>query len=232
MGHPVKTGIADNTGNIGHTSKRGEAVVCVHGLWLSGFATRYWRTHLAGAGYAAQSFSYPTLRSTLVKNCASLLRFVESLPQQRVHLCGHSLGAVTIAAMLQEQGWKLPGKTLGRIVLVGPPFQGSHAGKSLVDKGLGDMLAGKPLQDWLLGPRPVVPQHVDLGVIAGDSHIGMGRVIAPRLARPHDGTVSVAETQVSGAREHIVLPVGHTAMLMSQQVVKRMIRFIDSGSFG
>ena len=224
---------------IGMSGKPDEAVVCVHGLWLSGFATRYWRTHFARAGYAAHSFSYPTIKSTLAKNCAALLRFVESLPAERVHLCGHSLGAVTIAAMLQEQGWKLPHKELGRIVLVGPPFQGSHAGKALVGLknshpalgGLGDLLAGKPLQDWLLGPRPVVPKHVDLGVIAGDSQLGLGRVIAPRLARPHDGTVSVAETHVSGAREHIVLPVGHTAMLMSQQVVKRMIRFVESGSF-
>ena len=221
------------------SGKRDEAVVCVHGLWLSGFATRYWRTHFERAGYAAESFSYPTIRSTLAKNCASLLRFVESLPQQRVHLCGHSLGAVTIAAMLQEHGWKLPAKQLGRIVLVGPPFQGSHAGRSLAELknthprlgGLGDALAGKPLQDWLSGPRPVVPAQVDLGVIAGDAQLGLGRLIAPRLARPHDGTVSVAETRVAGAREHIVLPVGHTAMLMSHQVVKRMIRFIDSGSF-
>ena len=219
---------------------RNEAVVCVHGLWLSGFATRYWRTHFERAGYAAQSFSYPTIKSTLAKNCASLLRFVEARPEERVHLCGHSLGAVTIAAMLQEQGWKLPNKQLGRIVLVGPPFQGTHAGKTLAGLkdshpalgGLGDALAGKPLQDWLLGPRPVVPGHVEVGVIAGDSQLGLGRVIAPRLARPHDGTVSVAETEVAGAREHIVLPVGHTAMLMSQQVVKRMIRFVEAGTFG
>jgi hypothetical protein len=29
-----------------------------------------------------------------------------------------------------------------------------------------------------------------------------------------------------------VLPVGHTAMLMSQQVTRRLLRFIQSGSFG
>ena len=214
------------------TSRRGEAVVCVHGLWLSGFATRYWRVHFAEAGYAAHSFSYPSLRGRLAHNCAALLRFVEALPEEHIHFAGHSLGAVTIAAMLDGQQWRLPGKTLGRIVLAGPPFQGTQAGKALITKGFGDALAGKALQDWLSGQRPSVPEHVDLGVIAGDSNLGLGRVISPSLPRPHDGTVSVEETRVSGAREHLVLPVGHTGLLMSRQVVKRMLRFFETGSFG
>ncbi len=219
---------------------RDEAVVCVHGLWLSGFATRYWRVHLVRAGFAACSFSYPSVRARLAHNRAALLRFVAALPQQRIHFAGHSLGAVTIVSMLDEQQWRLPGKTLGRIVLAGPPFQGTHAGKTLVDwknshavlGGVGKALAGEALQDWLSGQRPIVPADVDLGVIAGDANIGMGRVIAPGLPKPHDGTVSVAETRVTGAREHIVLPVSHTTMLMSQQVVRRMIRFFESGTFG
>lgn len=222
------------------SSQRGEAVVCVHGLWLSGFAMRYWRTHLERAGYKAYAFSYPSVRSRLAHNRAALLRFAQALPEQCIHFAGHSLGAVTIASMLDENKWGLPGKTLGRIVLAGPPFQGSHAGKTLVDLrnshpvlgGFGDALAGKPLQDWLSGQRPSVPKGVDLGVIAGSSNLGLGRVIAPGLSKPNDGTVTVEETRVTGAREHIVLPVGHTGLLMSRRVVKHMVQFFDSGSFG
>ena len=209
-----------------------EAVVCVHGLWLSGFAMRYWRTHLERAGFKAYAFSYPTVRSRLANNRAALLRFALALPEERIHFAGHSLGAVTIASMLDEHKWQLPGKTLGRIVLAGPPFQGTHAGKTLVDKGYGDALAGKPLQDWLSGHRPSVPQGVDLGVIAGSATMGLGRVIAPGLSKPNDGTVTVEETRVTGAREHLVLPVGHTGLLMSRRVVKHMVQFFDSGSFG
>lgn len=219
--------------------KPGEAVVCVHGLWLSGFAMRYWRTHLERAGYKAYAFSYPSVRSRLAHNRAALLRFAESLPEERIHFAGHSLGAVTIASMLDENKWRLPGKALGRIVLAGPPFQGTHAGKALVDLknshpalgGFGDALAGKPLQDWLSGHRPSVPKGVDLGVIAGSSTLGLGRVIAPSLPKPNDGTVSVEETRVAGAREHLVLPVGHTGLLMSRRVVTHMIRFFETGSF-
>ena len=189
---------------------RDEAVVCVHGLWLSGFATRYWRVHLARAGYAAHSFSYPSVRGRLAHNRAALLRFALALPQQRIHFAGHSLGAVTIASMLDEQGWCLPGKTLGRIVLAGPPFQGTHAGKALIDPkhtrtvfgGVGRALAGKALQDWLSGQRPVVPGGVDLGVIAGDANVGMGRVIAPGLALAASMSSAMLLLRCSGAKNN------------------------------
>ena len=62
--------------------------------------------------------------------------------------------------------------------------------------------------------------------------MGLGRVIAPGLSKPNDGTVTVEETRVTGAREHLVLPVGHTGLLMSRRVVKHMVQFFDSGSFG
>ena len=223
----------------GVKSRPGEAVVCLHGLWLSGYATGYWRAQFIRAGFAAYAYSYPTVRSRLALNRSALARFVESLPEQRIHFAGHSLGALTIVSMLDDLSWRLPGKELGRIVLAGPPFQDSHAGKALIGTGrarpvlgrLGATMAGRPLRDWLAGTRPCVPLGVDLGVIAGDSSIGLGRIIAPGLPRPHDGTVSVEETRVVGAREHLVLPVGHTGMLMSPTVVKRMIRFFESGSF-
>ena len=217
-----------------------EAVVCVHGLWLSGFATRFWRNQFERAGYAAYAFSYPSVRGRMAHNRAALGRFVDALPQGKVHFAGHSLGAVTIVSMLDSRGWALAGKQLGRIVLAGPPFQDSRAGRALVGGRnarpilgkVGGMLAGHALKEWLASRRPCVPAGVDLGVIAGDSSLGLGRMVAPDLKRPHDGTVSVDETHVIGEREHLVLPVGHTGMLMSQQVSRRMLRFIQSGSFG
>jgi pimeloyl-ACP methyl ester carboxylesterase len=222
------------------TDPRDEAVVCVHGLWLSGFAMHFWRTQFERAGYAAYAFSYPSVRGRMVHNRAELARFVDSLPQKTIHFAGHSLGAVTIVSMLDSRDWKLPAKALGRIVLAGPPFQDSRAGRALLGGRnarpvlgrFGGALAGHALKEWLGSRRPSVPAGVDLGVIAGDSNLGLGRMVAPDLKRPHDGTVSVEETRVPGAREHLVLPVGHTAMLMSQQVTRRLLRFIQSGSFG
>ena len=208
-----------------------EAVVCVHGLWLSGFATGFWRSRFAQAGYAAHAFSYPTVRQTLKASARQLADFACALPQERVHFAGHSLGAVLIAAMLDEREWCLQGKKLGRIVLVGPPFQGTDVGRSIARIGFGRMVLGRAIAEWLDSPRPVVPDWIDLGVIAGSRPIGAGRIASPFLAQPHDGTVRVAETRVDGAREHLTLPVSHTEMLMSARVAQQMLRFFEHGAF-
>ena len=49
-----------------------------------------------------------------------------------------------------------------------------------------------------------MPKDLEVGTIAGTSPIGMGRLIG-RLEHPHDGTVSVKETHVPFAKDHIVL---------------------------
>jgi pimeloyl-ACP methyl ester carboxylesterase len=216
-----------------------EAVVCVHGLWLSGFAMRYWRTQFARAGYAAHAFSYPSVRGSLAHNAAALARFVAQLPQPVVHLAGHSLGGITILAMLRDHGWALPGKRLGRVVLVGSPVQGSHAGRALMGQAparrligrFGDAMVGRSLKEWLARPAPQVPSGVAIGVLAGDAPLGLGRLIAPDLKRPHDGTVSVEETRLAGAAEHLVLPVNHSAMLVSPAVARCLVHFVARGRF-
>jgi pimeloyl-ACP methyl ester carboxylesterase len=209
----------------------GEAVVCVHGLWLSGFSTGFWRSRFKQAGYAAHAFSYPTIRQPLKASARQLAEFVAALPQERIHFAGHSLGAVLIAAMLAERGWQIDGKQLGRIVLAGPPFQGTDVGRSVARLGVGRLVLGRAITDWLEGTRPVVPREVDLGVIAGSRPFGIGGIVSPGLARPHDGTVRVAETRVEGAREHLTLPVSHTEMLMSARVAQHMLRFFEHGAF-
>jgi pimeloyl-ACP methyl ester carboxylesterase len=220
--------------------RKGEAVVCVHGLWLSGMAMRYWQHQCARAGYAAHAFSYPSVRGSLAQNREALARFAQGLAEPVVHFAGHSLGAITIMSMLASRDWRLDGKKVGRIVLAGPPYQGSHAGRALLGGrnrravlgAVGGALAGRALKEWLAAAPPAVPAGIEVGVIAGDASLGLGRLVAPDLKRPHDGTVSVEETRIAGSREHLVLPVGHTAMLMSPQVTRRLLRFIETGSFG
>jgi hypothetical protein len=138
---------------------------------------------------------------------------------------------VLITVMLQARGWTLGSKQLGRVILVGSPFKDSYVGRSLSRIGIGRMVMGRAIADWLASEPPVVPASVELGVIAGSRPFGLGRLAAPGLPLPHDGTVRVAETEVPGAREHLTLPVSHTEMLMSARVVSQMLRFIEQGRF-
>jgi hypothetical protein len=44
--------------------------------------------------------------------------------------------------------------------------------------------------------------------------------------------VSVAETELPGARDRIVLPVSHSGMLISRKVADQIASFLRNGHFG
>ena len=70
----------------------------------------------------------------------------------------------------------------------------------------------------------------DIGVIAGNIPIGMGLVAGgPKL--PHDGTVSVEETELKGATDAINVRESHLSMLMSASVSRQVIIFLQTGMF-
>ena len=67
-------------------------------------------------------------------------------------------------------------------------------------------------------------------MIAGNIPIGMGLVAGgPKL--PHDGTVSVEETQLKGATDSLVVRESHLSILMSGQVAMQVIVFLQTGKF-
>ena len=70
----------------------------------------------------------------------------------------------------------------------------------------------------------------EVGVIAGDHALGFGRLIG-HLPEPNDGTVAVEETRLDGATDHVVLPVSHTGLLVSEAVVGATVNFLSSGRF-
>ena len=79
------------------------------------------------------------------------------------------------------------------------------------------------------GPRRWT-QPRELGVIAGSTSAGLGRLVAD-LPVPNDGTVAVEETRIEGTTDHVVLPVTHTGMLVSASVAEHVARFLHSGRF-
>ena len=75
---------------------------------------------------------------------------------------------------------------------------------------------------WPAGARPAVSRD--------ESHFGVGRLLGP-FPEPNDGTVAVAETQIAGLADHIVLPVSHVALLWSEQVAAQVSYFLEHGRF-
>jgi pimeloyl-ACP methyl ester carboxylesterase len=202
-------------------------VLLVHGLWLHPVAMALMRGRLARQGYDVLAYAYPTVSLGFAENVERLRRYCDRLIPGKLHLVGHSMGGLVAL----ETASLLPRARLGRLVLVGTPFRDSFAARSLQRLPGGRRILGRCMPEWLQAPSAGPFDACELGVIAGCRGIGLGRVIAPRLPKPHDGVVSVAETHVPGMRDHIVLSVSHTEMLVSRAVVRQVATFLERGTF-
>ena len=202
-------------------------VVFAHGLYMPGSELALLRRRLTHAGFAPRQFRYRTLVHDLDRSAERLAERVAAVPGETVHLVGHSMGGVVIYKMLERHG----AARIGRIVCLGTPFTGSVSavnllrlpgGKHLLGKAMAQANAEAPARRWD-GRR-------ELGIIAGNHPHGLGRLVGP-LPEPHDGTVTVAETQLPGATDHIVLEVTHLSMLWSRAVAEQVIAFLLDGRF-
>lgn len=203
-----------------------EAVVLVHGLWMRGIVFALQRRRLARRGFAVHAFSYPSMRGTLAANARALAAFVAGVAGTRVHLVGHSLGGLVVLSMLAHH----PDPRIGRIVLMGSPYRGSHCARVLARVPGLATIVGHSIRDWVAHPPPPLPPGIEIGVISGDRSLGVGRVL-PGLPKPNDGIVAVAETELPHARDAITLHVGHSEMLVSQRCADQVAAFLRNGRF-
>ncbi len=203
------------------------SVILVHGLWLPGPELFFLRRRLRAAGFRTYRFSYRSVADDLDKNAAQLAAFIAAKADEELHLVGHSLGGIVILRMLELT----PRACSGRVVCLGSPLRSSVAGRAFATYPGGSALLGKSMAAFFAaGPMERWSGTQDLGLIAGDSPLGLGQLISS-LPSPHDGTVAVEETRLEGATEHIVLPVSHLSMLWSGGVAEQVVSFLSSGRF-
>jgi pimeloyl-ACP methyl ester carboxylesterase len=204
-----------------------EPVVVIHGLWMQGLVMGLLARRISDAGFAAQTWSYPTLRSSLSENAERLARHCMALAAPRMHIVAHSMGGLVALRML-ERHHEL---RCGRLVLIGTPYGDSFSARRLARFPGGPKLLGRSIREWLDGPRPLPRGNAEIGIIAGTRGFCLGRLVAPDLPPPNDGVVTVAETQVPGVTERVELAVGHTEMLLSRAVARQCCAFLRHGRF-
>lgn len=184
------------------------------------------RWRLKQFGYRTAQFSYPSIRHDCRSNAARLQRFVEKIEADEIHFVAHSLGGLIVRHLLYD----FPDQKPGRVVTLATPHQGSFAAQQASRRIWGRWILGNSLSACLLGDLPAWNAERELGSIAGNKGFGVGMLMA-RLTRPHDGTVTVAETELAGMSDHITLPVTHVGMMLSVNVANQVQAFLDSGQF-
>jgi pimeloyl-ACP methyl ester carboxylesterase len=204
-----------------------EAVILVHGLWMHGAVMALMRRRIERCGYRAVSYSYPSMRLTLTENALRLAQFCRDMNAARVNFVAHSMGGLVVLRMLGHAA----GIGIGRVVLAGTPCAESFAALRMVRHLAGRAALGRSILEWRAHDRGGDLGRFEIGVIAGNLSVGLGRLIAPDLPAPNDGVVSVAETRLPEMRDSIVLKVSHSGMLVSRAVVRQACEFLRHGAF-
>ena len=183
-----------------------------HGLSRQGFGIRYFR--------------YNSLGSNAAENARRLSRYITRWQPGKLHLVAHSFGGIVLMHLFDQ----FPEPPPGRVVLLGSPVGGSSVAANLAENRLLRRFLGRATEQGLLGGVPPWAGKRELGVIAGVSGIGIGRMLGG-LQGESDGTVAVEETRLAGAKDFRTLNVGHMEMLFSPVVVREISVFLQSGHF-
>lgn len=203
-------------------------VILVHGLWMSGFQLGVLKRNIQSISpFRVVTFSYPTVKGTMADHVRDLIDSARAQRTDELHFVGHSLGSLVILRALEVTNDLPP----GRVVLLGPPCQGSRAAKGVAKLPFGRAILGSAIYEECIACSPRTwSGRRDVGIIAGSLRFGLGRLFA-ELTEEHDGTVAVEETKLPGAKDHIVLHTSHTAMLFSKEVAAQAVHFLKHGVF-
>ena len=214
--------------------KNGEAVVLLHGILRSNFNMTPMSLYLKREGYETININYPSREHDL-ENLTKFLNDKLSMSKtfnnaSKVHFVTHSMGGLLTRYYLTKH----KPNNLGRVVMMGPPNNGSEFADFMMEY--------KPLKtafEKVFGPAgtQLTTSHVhntndikyELGVIAGRRSVNP---IAPWvLDGEHDGIVPVERTKIKGMKDHIVLPTTHSFMMVSPSVMKQTAYFLKKGKF-
>ena len=210
-----------------------EGVILLHGLCKTSASMSKLATALVQAGYYVENVDYPSRSASIAKlSDAAIDRALVDPKMQscsRIDFVTHSMGGILVRSYLRRHDLD----KLGRVVMLGPPNQGSE----VVDKLGGWWLfrkltgpAGSELgTDEDSTPNMLGPVDFDLGVIAGDRSINW--INSLMINGKNDGKVSVERTEVAGMKELLVVHVAHPFLMRNKTVIGYTLSFLKYGHF-
>lgn len=218
----------------GGLAQADECVVLLHGLMRSSMSMNKMQRELDDAGFVTANIDYPSRDHTIeelaeiaIPEGLAACREFENIEQ--IHFVTHSLGGILVRQYLENDGIV----ELGRVVMLGPPNQGSIAADDMVDV---------PGFDWINGPAGrqlgkgdesvplrLGPANFELGVIAGNRTIDP--ITSAVLENPDDGRVSVEDTKLDGMSDFVVVDHSHAFMMRMRKPIDQTIAFLKNGKF-
>jgi pimeloyl-ACP methyl ester carboxylesterase len=208
-----------------------EVVLLLHGLARTDKSMQLMSEALQKSGYRVENIRYKS-RSLPIQDLAEPVigaALNKYRSDYKIHFVTHSLGGILLRQYLAHH--KIT--RLGKVVMLGPPNQGSE----IVDK-----LGKFPGFRWLNGdagtqlgtmassiPNQLGGADFDLGIIAGTRSINL--ILSALIEGDNDGKVSVENTKLAGMKDHLEMAVTHPFMMRNKKVIEQVICYLQSGRF-
>jgi len=178
-------------------------------------------------------FGYGSVRADIEAHGRALAEVVSGLPPGHpLFFVGHSLGNIVVRRWM-ALAEPADVARVERMVMLGPPNQGSQLARLASGlwgvSGYVDGAARDLVFNWKeVEPRLAVPP-CDFGIVAGGRGDATGYSML--LSGDDDAIVCVDETRLAGARDFLVVPVHHAAMMRNPVVQRATESFLRQGRF-
>ena len=210
-----------------------EEVILLHGLCRTSRSMAKMENVLTNAGYQVKNVDYPS-RTASVQQLAddAIGKAVADCQRDgavKIDFVTHSLGGILVRSYLAHHS--VP--SLGRVVMLAPPNQGSEVvdklGWLFLFKWINGPAGGELGTDTNSTPNRLGPATFPVGIIAGDRSINwINSLLIPGR---DDGKVSVERTRLAGMSDHIVIHTAHPFIMRNREVIRQTIQFLRTGGF-
>jgi len=218
----------------------GKIVIVLHGLCRSWKSMSPMAEHLKSRGYQVINFRYASSREEVSAHAMRLRNIIDDLPKEvtEINFVAHSLGNIVVRHYVADcnhsNSFELD-KRINRMVMLGPPNQGSRMARLLKNSATFKLVAGASGAQLSMGwkelEKNLATPDFEFGIVAGsygDDENPWSNIL---LTGPDDFTVSKKETMLPGATDFLVKPLLHTTMMRQKHVLEATTLFLKSGHF-
>lgn len=208
-----------------------ESVILLHGLARGQRSFRRMSAALRKQGYHTVNYNYPSTKYPIAKLAEEAISaaLVQCPAADKVHFVTHSMGGILVRWYLSQHRIK----NLGRVVMLGPPNQGSQVVDNMRSMAAFKFINGPAgLQlgtDAASVPQTLGAADFEVGIIAGSRSVNL--ILSTMLPGANDGKVTVENTKLAGMTDHLVLPVTHPFMMRNAEVIRQVSYYLRHGQF-
>ncbi|HRE31942.1 MAG TPA: alpha/beta fold hydrolase [Candidatus Berkiella sp.] len=209
-----------------------ELVVLLHGIGRTSRSMRRIEKSLQQQ-YQTLNIDYPSRQYTTLSSAEHIyqqLLTVSNIDNLTIHFVTHSMGGLMVRLLLN----KYPLEKVQRIIMLGPPNQGSEVADFIYPYKFFQNFYGPALEELTTiyaksHPFPALPAYCELGIIAGNLNIDP--ICYFILPPGNDGKVTLENTKMDKMTDHLILRTSHSFMMYNAQVIQQISYFLGNGCF-